>query len=123
MRCKDADRLERVVQLYFVRGWSVRNICLRYQMTKPMVQKLISEWRIRAVSAGYIQEIDSENLQALARAYEQRTREAPDGAPSHDATGREEFTEEFTIGSPAPVWTPAAIPAQDAPRMAAGGGI
>src|SRR5580698_920530 len=60
------DLQERIVQLYFVRGWSVRNICDRYGMSKAMVHKLLAEWRIRAVESGYIQEIDPNCLAALA---------------------------------------------------------
>ena len=59
------DMQERIVQLYFVRGWSVRNICDRYGMSKAMVHKLLAEWRIRAVESGYIQEIEPDCLSAL----------------------------------------------------------
>src|ERR1700728_1409782 len=59
------DLQERIVQLYFVRGWSVRNICDRYGMSKAMVHKLLAEWRIRAVESGYIQEIEPGNLAGL----------------------------------------------------------
>jgi len=59
------DQPERIVQLYFVRGWSVRNICDRYGMSKAMVHKLLAEWRIRAVESGYIQEIEPDCLSAL----------------------------------------------------------
>jgi len=59
------DLQERVVQLYFVRGWSVRNICDRYGMSKAIIHKLLAEWRIRAVESGYIQEIEPDCLSAL----------------------------------------------------------
>ncbi len=59
------DLQERIVQLYFVRGWSVRNICDRYGMSKAMVHKLLAEWRIRAVESGYIQEVEPDCLSAL----------------------------------------------------------
>jgi hypothetical protein len=59
------DMQERIVQLYFLRGWSVRNICDRYGMSKAMVHKLLAEWRIRAVESGYIQEIEPDCLSAL----------------------------------------------------------
>ncbi|MGA2717272.1 MAG: hypothetical protein ABSG41_29705 [Bryobacteraceae bacterium] len=59
------DLQERIVQLYFVRGWSVRNICDRYGMSKAMVHKLLAEWRIRAVESGYIQEIEPDCLSVL----------------------------------------------------------
>ncbi|HYA18221.1 MAG TPA: hypothetical protein VEF06_12180 [Bryobacteraceae bacterium] len=56
---------QRVVQLYFVRGWSVRNICDRYRLGKKLVQNLLADWRARAIAAGLIQEIDPENLERL----------------------------------------------------------
>ena len=59
------DSQQRIAHLYFARGWPVRNICARYGLSKTMVQRLISEWRIRAVSAGYIQDIHPEDLDAL----------------------------------------------------------
>jgi transposase-like protein len=65
MKRTSGDLQERIVQLYFVRGWSVRNICDRYGMSKAMVHKLLAEWRIRAVESGYIQEIEPDCLSAL----------------------------------------------------------
>ena len=56
---------QRVVQLYFVRSWSVRNICHRYGIGKKLIQNLLSDWRVRAVAAGLIQEIDPEALDRL----------------------------------------------------------
>jgi hypothetical protein len=60
------DKQERIVQLYFVCGWPVRSICERYGMSKVAVQNLLSDWRIRAVAAGHIQEIDSDSLRLMA---------------------------------------------------------
>lgn len=59
------DTQQRIAHLYFARGWPVRDICARYSLSKAMVQRLVSEWRIRAVSAGYIQDIHPEDLDAL----------------------------------------------------------
>ena len=64
---KHGEMPERMAQLYFVRGWPVKAICERYGCGKSTVRKLISEWKIRAVAAGYIQEIDLEALLSLAR--------------------------------------------------------
>ena len=61
---------QRIVQLYFVRGWSVRDICERYRLGKKTVQNLLSDWRIRAISAGSIQDIQPENLDRLAAEYQ-----------------------------------------------------
>jgi transposase-like protein len=65
MRRSSGDLQERIVQLYFVRGWSVRKICERYNLSKAMAHKLLAEWRIRAVESGYIQEIEPGILAAL----------------------------------------------------------
>ena len=65
MRRSSGDIQERVVQLYFVRGWSIRRICDRYGLSKAMAHKLLSEWRIRAVESGYIQEISPGTLDEL----------------------------------------------------------
>jgi hypothetical protein len=56
---------QRVVQLYFVRGWSVRNICDRFRLGKKIVQNLLSDWRVRAIAAGLIQEIEPEDLERM----------------------------------------------------------
>ena len=65
MRRSSGDLQERIVQLYFVRGWTVRRICDRYAMSKAMVHKLLAEWRVRAVESGYIQEIEPGTLDRL----------------------------------------------------------
>jgi transposase-like protein len=83
MRRSSGDLQERIVQLYFVRGWSVKNISDRYGLSKAMAHKLLAEWRIRAVESGYIQEIEPGALAALVEVREITVRETkPDGNPS-----------------------------------------
>jgi transposase-like protein len=65
MRRGSGEIQERIVQLYFVRGWSIRRICDRYGLSKAMAHKLLNEWRIRAVESGYIQEISPGTLDGL----------------------------------------------------------
>jgi hypothetical protein len=65
MRRGSGDLQERIVQLFFVRGWPVRNICERYGISRAMVHKLLMEWRIRAVESGCIQEIEPGALDGL----------------------------------------------------------
>lgn len=65
MKRTSGDLQERIVQLYFVRGWTVRSICERYAMSKAMVHKLLAEWRVRAIESGYIQEIEPGCLDIL----------------------------------------------------------
>ena len=59
------DTQQRIAHLYFSRGWPIRNICQRYGLSKGMIQRLVSEWRIRAVGAGFIQDIHPEDLDVL----------------------------------------------------------
>jgi Homeodomain-like domain len=59
------DTQQRIAHLYFSRGWPVRRICTRYSLNKATVQRLISEWRIRAVGSGFIQDIHPEDLDVL----------------------------------------------------------
>lgn len=66
---------ERIVQLYFVRGWQLQSICERYQLGKSTVRKLLSDWKVRAIAAGYIIEIDAEALATLAGEAELHPRE------------------------------------------------
>jgi hypothetical protein len=90
VRRNSGDMQERIVQLYFVRGWSVRNICARYRLSKAMAHKLLAEWRIRAVESGYIQEIEPGILAALQQSnLEQTNLEAiaPQPLPAYDFAG------------------------------------
>jgi len=59
------DTQERIAKLYFSLGWTVRGICQRYGLSRTMVQKLLADWRMRAVGAGFIQAILPEELAAL----------------------------------------------------------
>ena len=100
MKRNSGDLQERIVQLYFVRGWSVRNICMRYGLSKAMAHKLLAEWRIRAVESGYIQEIEPGNLAALEQNHEH--------VQKADANGMQ---------SGVPVQVAAAVAAPDTPRL------
>lgn len=52
-----SDMPERIVQLYFVHGWSVASLGRRYRLSKKGVEDTLTRWRHRAVAAGFIQEI------------------------------------------------------------------
>jgi hypothetical protein len=47
----------RLAVLYFVRGWSTTDIARRYGLTRERCGQIIADWRIRAVSMGYIQDV------------------------------------------------------------------
>jgi hypothetical protein len=72
---------QRVVQLYFVRGWSVRDICNRYSLAKKLVQNLLADWRVRAIAAGLIQEIEPEDLDRLYQEQQGQTDPQQSDAP------------------------------------------
>ncbi len=61
----------RLAVLYFVRGWSTRTIADRYGLTRERCGQIISDWRIRAVALGYIQDVTPEgtDLALLADAH------------------------------------------------------
>jgi hypothetical protein len=59
---KGGDEQRRIVQLYFVCGWRTTAICDRYGISKSTLRMLLSEWKIRAVAAGYIQDIHPESF-------------------------------------------------------------
>jgi hypothetical protein len=60
-----ADLQVRIVQLYFVQGWSVGSICNRYRLPTYTVHKLLGQWRTRAIESGCIQEIEPGILAAI----------------------------------------------------------
>lgn len=65
MRRGSGDLRARVVQLYFVRGWRLRRICDRYGLSRARAHKFLTEWRIRAIECGRIQEIEPGSLERL----------------------------------------------------------
>jgi hypothetical protein len=54
----DGDMRWRIVQLYFVCGWPVQRICVRYRVTRQVVHNILTQWRHRAVAAGFVQEVE-----------------------------------------------------------------
>jgi hypothetical protein len=60
----------RLAVLYFIRGWSTREIARRYDLTRERCGQIISDWRIRAVNMGYIQDVTPNDVddQALLAA-------------------------------------------------------
>jgi hypothetical protein len=47
----------RFAVLYFVRGWNCRAIAAKYRVLPPLVRRILTIWRDRAVAEGYIQYI------------------------------------------------------------------
>jgi hypothetical protein len=76
----------RLAVLYFVRGWSTRTIADRYGLTRERCGQIISDWRIRAVALGYIQDVTPEGTD-LARLADSRSGVAGAGTPHDSANG------------------------------------
>lgn len=55
------DLQRRIVQLYFIFGWSCATIAARFGLLRQRVGQVLSTWRRRAVETGYIQYIPLEN--------------------------------------------------------------
>jgi hypothetical protein len=71
----------RLAVLYFVRGWSTRTIADRYGLTRERCGQIISDWRIRAVALGYIQDVTPEGTD-LVRLADSHSAGAVPGATS-----------------------------------------
>jgi hypothetical protein len=54
------DTQARMAQLYFASGWTIARLRERYRTTGETVRKNLTEWRVRAVSSGYIEDIGSQ---------------------------------------------------------------
>ncbi len=64
-RGSQGDLQERIAHLYFVCGWPLRRLRGRYRLSKSKVQSLLNSWRIRAVSSGFVEEIEPEMLTGI----------------------------------------------------------
>jgi hypothetical protein len=47
----------RLALLYFIRGWSMNDLALRYQLSRERAGQIVKGWRSLAIQSGYIQEI------------------------------------------------------------------
>ena len=76
----------RLAVLYFVRGWSTRTIADRYGLTRERCGQIISDWRIRAVALGYIQDVTPEGTD-LARFADSHSGSTVAGVPADITSG------------------------------------
>lgn len=88
------DARRRIVQLYFLRGWSLRAICDRYRLSRVRIHAVLRQWTLRAVEAGYIRDIrpDPPGIAAVQPDLDSGAESAP--APfltcKHDDTAAQE---------------------------------
>jgi hypothetical protein len=52
------DLQRKIVLLYFVFGWTMDDIAVRYGLGRQRIGQILTAWRIRAVKQGYVQAID-----------------------------------------------------------------
>src|SRR5579863_10265227 len=52
-----ADIQWRLVELYFIRGWSTKRIAERYGVTSRRIQQSLQHWVVSAMERGYLQAI------------------------------------------------------------------
>jgi hypothetical protein len=51
------DLQRKLVQLYFVLGWSPQRIGARYGLSRSRAQQILNVWKKRAVETGYVQTV------------------------------------------------------------------
>jgi len=92
----------RLAVLYFVRGWSTRVIAERYGLRRERCGQIISDWRIRAITLGYIQDVTPEgtDLMRLAQTWGMRTSQAATGVPSNSTMPRTSFAISALVRQP-----------------------
>jgi len=72
-----ADIQWRVVDLYFVRGWSSKQLATRYDVSDRRIQQLLQHWVIRAKSVGFLQAIATEATENVTLPVVEISCEAP----------------------------------------------
>jgi hypothetical protein len=73
------DLQPKLVMLYFVFGWTMDDIAMRYGLGRQRMGQILTAWRIRAVKEGYIQAIEPEQplFQRVRLEEASRSSEAP----------------------------------------------
>jgi hypothetical protein len=56
-----ADLQQKIVVLYFLRGWTMDDIAKRYGLGRQRMGQILTAWRTRAVKEGYVQAIEPEH--------------------------------------------------------------
>jgi hypothetical protein len=57
----------RMVLLYFVRGWNLRDIAARFKVPPHRVCQILNNWSVRALALGYVEIIDPEAFSECCR--------------------------------------------------------
>lgn len=96
----------RLAVLYFVRGWSTRVIGERYGLRRERCGQIISDWRIRAIALGYIQDVTPEGTDLMRLAgtlggpERMRAAQAATGVPSNNTMSRTSFAISAAVRQP-----------------------
>lgn len=73
----------RLVELYFIRGWSTQSLAGRYGITKRRVQQSLLRWAARAMESGYLLEIPTQAMGGQAVAPPRTSTPVPAGVPNY----------------------------------------
>ena len=79
------DLQMKLVQLYFVAGWSRQQIRVKYGLGRVRTQQIICTWKNRAIELGYIQSIPPDQTRVLTSLHSP-IRVVITGAPAPPAT-------------------------------------
>lgn len=101
----------RLAVLYFVQGWPARVIAARYGLRRERCGQIISDWRIRAVALGYIQDVTPEGTDLMRlvetcgaaermRPSHDWTPRAATGVPSNNTMSRTSFAISAAVRQP-----------------------
>jgi hypothetical protein len=55
------DLQRHAVLLYFVRGWTMKDLAARFGLARQRMGQILTAWRVRAVKEGYIEAIDADH--------------------------------------------------------------
>ena len=85
----------RIAHLYFICGWTVRDLAARCSMNSEMTRKTLNDWRVRAISSGYIQEIEPDGTERPV--VEVSTSWLESGSTGIESDTRDEVPKTFSI--------------------------
>jgi Ca-activated chloride channel family protein len=73
------DMQWRAVVLYFVRGWSSGEICVRFHVPRHRIRQILKDWSVKALALGCMEVIDPKAFQACCLASAARNANAGTG--------------------------------------------
>jgi hypothetical protein len=68
LKTSSNDMQWRVVLLYFVRGWSSGEICVRFHVPRHRIRQILKDWSVKALALGCMEVIDPKAFEACCLA-------------------------------------------------------